>query len=284
MKKGILLLSLLLILFTSCTHRSSYESSTIDSYDSVLMDFTFGDELIGFEMETIDGQNLESISIDSKNKLIVYLSDRCSPCIEALKSLNRLGNVFLSDDFDYLICWENAIPTNLLEKYEIEKSKNFSLRGKTRLNSIVPTFFLLNEDNIVRFSTNNFEIMIEKLFSDEVLEKKQLQENANMYILDKLVNLNKKSNLIFFSTEECQACIEAEHIISSESIQNSYDVTTIYGDKDPKDGRLLDDYNIFRHVYDMKWYPSFLILNDIEDYSFLDGVPIEEIEDLLVVP
>lgn len=284
MKKRILILSLLLVLMTSCAYAPTHKDSTTDLYDSALMNFDFGDEFIGFEIQTMDKKTIETIPTHSQNKLIIYLSEGCSTCIEVLRSLNRLENIFLSDQFDYLICWENQIPVNLVEKYEVEKDKNVSLKGETRLSSISPTFFLLNEDNIVDFSTSDFQIMIDKLFSDEILTKNQLQENANKYILDKLANSDETSNLIFFSMEGCPDCMEVEPIISSNIIQNIYDVTTIYRSNDPKDGRLLDNYNIFRHVYDIEWYPSFLILDGIEDYYFIGETSIENLENLLLRP
>lgn len=90
MGKRILLLFSLLIFFISCTYKAPSES--------ILMDFNFGDEFIGFRMNTIEGEVLESVPLNSKNQLIIYSSDRCGPCIDTLKSLNRLENIFLSNE------------------------------------------------------------------------------------------------------------------------------------------------------------------------------------------
>ena len=62
-----------------------------------------------------------------------------------------------------------------------------------------------------------------------------------------------------------------------------YEVTAIYGDKEPKDGRLLDDYSIFRYVYDIKSYPSFLVLDSKGEYYLFDNIPIEELKEYLLM-
>lgn len=280
--KKILLIVVCALVFVSCQKNTDllYENS---KKQAELLDFAFNDSFSGFEIQSIDGEVMNEPSSDSDYQVVFYLSDKCGTCIEVLRTIHRFESLFCSEKLDYVIYWEDVIPEKLLDKSLIKREKNFSLRGKYKLNAVTPTYFMLNSEKKFEFSTNDFELIIKKIISDQINSQDQMIENANNYIRSQIIeNKSDKLNLIYFSMTGCPDCIAADAVLNSEPIKNVFDISTIYYKNELNDKKYIDKYNMFLNIYGIDWYPSFLLLDKNGEYEFIGKTPVENLQDALL--
>ena len=64
-------------------------------------------------------------------------------------------------------------------------------------------------------------------------------------------------------------------------IKNNYDIVRIYRSNSKEKHDYTDVYELYRHIYDINWYPSFIILED-GTYRFIGEVPLNELADLIL--
>lgn len=162
------------LFFTGCSRVSdvgdepSKEQSVFNEQDKtsieepILLDFIFNDSFSGFEVQSFEGGILKEKPLNSDYQVVFYLTERCSTCIEILRVIHRFEKLFCSEKLDYVIYWEDKIPESILEKYSIANERNFSLNGKVKLSAITPTFFILNKENLVQFTTTDFDLIVKK--------------------------------------------------------------------------------------------------------------------------
>lgn len=251
--------------------------------ESVLLDFTFNDLFLGFEIQDLTGEDLAEQPLNADYNIVFYLSEHCGACAEILRSINRFENLFCSEKLDYAIYWADTIPENLLEKNSIPKEKNFSLKGKTRLTTVTPSFFIIDKENTVKFATDDFEMVIKKIISDEVSAKEQMIDKANKYIASQIADtITDKISLIYFAMTDCSDCAAAEKILDTQKIKDTFAISTIYSKKELQDKDYIDNYNMFLHLYGIEWYPSFLILSKDNTYEFISETSSDMLQEVLI--
>ena len=124
--------------------------------------------------------------------------------------------------------------------------------------------------------------MIQKIFSLEVITKEDAIINTNNHFSCALSSNKDKPLLICFSMEGCPDCKAADEVIEqSEDIKNNYDIVRIYRSNSKEKHDYTDVYELYRHIYDINWYPSFIILED-GTYRFIGEVPLNELADLIL--
>lgn len=278
MKKILLILACALV-FVSCQKNDDINANK----QTKLLDFTFNDLFSGFEIQSLDGEVMNDLPQNSDHQIVFYLSDRCSTCIEMLRIIHRFESLFCSEKLDYVICWEDAIPENLIDKNLINREKNFSLQGKNKLNSVTPTYFMINSDKRLEFSTNDFELIIKKILSDQINSQDLMIENANNYIKSQIIeNTSDKLNLIYFSMTGCPDCVAAEAVLNSKPMKDVFEISTIYSKNEIDDKKYIDKYNMFLDIYGIDWYPSFLVLDKNGEYELIGKTAVENLQDVLL--
>lgn len=280
--KKVLLIVACALMFVSCQKNIDILNKNPDK-QAELLDFTFNDSFAGFEIQSLDGNVMSELPKNSDYQIVFYLSDRCGTCIEMLRMIHRFESLFCSEKLDYVICWENAIPENLLDKNLINREKNFSLQGKYKLSSVTPTYFMINSDRKLEFSANDFELIIKKIVSDQINSQELMIENANNYIKSQIIeNTSDKLNLIYFSMTGCPDCVAADDVLNSNPIKDVFEISTIYSKNEMDDKKYIDKYNMFLNIYGIDWYPSFLVLNKNGKYELIGKTAVESLQDALL--
>lgn len=229
------------------------------------------------ELLTSDNQKVQ-IQGNGKYRLIYYLDRYCSSCLDILPSVSQTGDVLECNVFDYCIVWEDKIPLNLLEKYKIPKSKCYSTGGKYRLSPETPTIFLVDDKDKVIFKSSDLNLAIEKLLSITMPDySKTIRENANN-ILSLYFTESNKEKLVYFTMNGCPDCQEADQIIANDEIMEKYEILRVYRSTDDH-GLLIDHYSLLQQVYDIKWYPSFVL---IDKDKIIGQTPLSDLKQVLL--
>jgi len=280
--KKILLVVVCALVFVSCQKNIDILNKNPDKQIE-LLDFTFNDSFAGFEIQSLDGKVMSELPQNSDHQIVFYLSDRCGTCIEMLRMIHRFESLYCSEKLDYVIYWEDVIPENLLDKNLISREKNFSLQGKYKLNSITPTYFMINSDKKLEFLANDFELIIKKILSDQINSQELMIENANNYIKSQIIeNTSDKLDLIYFSMTGCPDCVAAEDVLNSGPVKDAFEISTIYSKNELDDKKYIDKYNMFLNIYGIDWYPSFLVLDKDGEYELIGKTSVEKLQDALL--
>lgn len=239
----------------------------------------YQDDFSNLEIYDYTGEKVENFAKD-KPTVIFYLSNTCKTCVEDLKEFKKIMMIFGEKEINFCILWEEDYSKSLLEKRNIDLDYAYMLGGERKLASPTPTFYVTDETGKIVFYTIELDIFIEKLIDLNYVEKEKLIENSNSYFKE-IYNFNGgKPILIYFAMEGCPDCEAVEPLVESKDITNEYDVYKIYKYDDVKN-EIKDSNKLFKQIYDIEWYPSFLII-DQESYQIIGEVSQEELASLLL--
>lgn len=249
------------------------------NYDAIPLEY--GDSIQKFQVSDSAGETLSSLPDSKKDYSVVfYLSATCHGCTDILGNFDRIQSIFGQEKLDYYYLWTDGIPDTMLKEYSIDEQLCYSM-GTERLATSMPTFYIVDGDMNVEFTTIDASLLVEKLVKLDIFSKEELVDNANRYLGDCLLDDSVSDHLVYFAMEGCPDCEAVNPFIESDEITKIYDVLKIYKYDDLEEGRLKDNFGIFKEVYGISWYPSFLVFHD-GDFEFIGEISIDELEKVLL--
>ena len=87
--------------------------------------------------------------------------------------------------------------------------------------------------------------------------------------------------MVYFSMDGCPDCIEADKVLEKESLLDLFSVHRIYREKDPSEERKIDTFSLYKQIYGIDWYPTFLHLSD-NGYALIGKTPTDQLEKSLL--
>lgn len=239
----------------------------------------FGEAFSGFELTTYDGTTIKELP-KGKVSAVMYLSDTCSSCMDVLADFNRFREVF-GDILNYSIIWTDSIPHSLIDKYKIDSTINYSLSGKTRLSTSTPTFYILDGNNQIVFRDIERINLIKKLIELDVVDVSILQKNATMYIAKEYYGINDieefDKKLVYFYMPGCPDCEKVDALFEENSL-SEFELLYIYKYDSVEPDKIIDKDKLFASVYEITWYPSFLVAKQ-GSVRVIGEMPIEQLID-----
>lgn len=251
---------------------------SVANADVGLLPFLYGDAFTP-PLATVD-DSAYILPSDDKYRLIVYLAESCGSCYVALDSVYTLSRIFESDYFDYLIIWDDVIPENLIARFGLSEEKNVRMEKGSYLSRAYPFSFILAPDQTVYFHSNDLQSTIDKLFTLDILTKDDQVLNANKLLEEKFIQ-EDKAHLLYFYMTGCPDCAKMDEVIQKDTIQNLYEVIYLYRSIERDVSLFIDKYSIFRKVYDVVWYPSFLLMDE-NGYQLIGEMSQDELETMLI--
>ena len=181
-----------------------------------------------------------------------------------------------------IILWEDEIPLKDVKKNNLIQ-QSYSLCN-VRIASALDTVFVVNRNNDVVFvdGTGEYSNLLTYISENIELNKDKMIQNANQYILDNIAGNAEYPQLIYFSMPGCPDCEDANSIIYSDAIADSFVITRIERDKNAQPEDIVDELNIFKNVYDIDWYPSFLVLMEDGSYSMIRKIDLSDLEEQIL--
>ena len=132
----------------------------------------------------------------------------------------------------------------------------------------------------------NLDELITKFVSLEGISLSELQNSADMYLLDRLGAPSDSESpiLVEFSMVGCPDCEAAHPIVNNETIQSAFIQYTLYCDNMPSQNELfpqIDYGNVLADIYGIRWYPSFVVFWE-NDRIIVGETPIDLLESTLL--
>lgn len=240
-------------------------------YNDNVSDLTFFD---------VSGQ--ESRFDKETYKIVVYLSGDCGTCVDALPVLNEINQIYCKDEvIKMYLLWEDRIPKNQVEENKL-LDNSFSLNNVS-ISSSLDTVFVLNEKNEVIFvDSNGYENVLKFLNDKGTVNNETLVQNSNNFIISEFSEQNDLPDLVYFGMPGCPDCEEADEIVMSQEIQDRFDITRIERDKNAAADDIVDKLGIFKEIYKIDWYPSFLIIDNSGNYTLIGKTEAENLKQTIL--
>lgn len=200
-----------------------------------------------------------------KNKLIFLVSSECKGCMSDLEIIKMISHIYEDESLDILIVWSEIYNNDFITRHGLTAIKNYSYIGNNIIASQTPFYFLVGADNNIIFADNQMELLMEKLY-DMPIDIQHVMSRTNEYLVNKYGNSDAPL-LVYFTMEGCGDCELADQMIIDKGINDMYDVQRIFSYRTQNTDLEVDKYKILMKIYNISWYPSFLIVND-DEYHF----------------
>lgn len=242
----------------------------------------YGDDFSEIEMYDETGKIVDLPFGDGSKAAtaVLYLTAECSGCIETISDFNRFKSVF-GEEVDFIFLWEDDIPRNLIKKYGID-AISYTLKGKTKLSTSTPTFYLIDSNKKIVFKDVDQSNLIQKLIEVDFIEKEVLQEKATQYIVNAYFESDRENRLklVYFYMPGCSDCMAVNEFIKEEKLDEKYQIVYIYKYNSTQEGVVIDKNKLFANVYGVNWYPSFILISD-SGYEIVGKTSEEEVKMIL---
>lgn len=283
LRSFIITISILVLIFGGVITFLIFRNQPLSAHSSDVINFEYGESMATFPVSDHDGNQLEKIPESDKYSLVFYVSDTCGGCMDVIKNFSKMESILGTDEFNYIVLWTDEVPMKIIDKYDINQDYCYSLGGKTRFATSTPSFYILDENQNVLFSTTDMRLLVSKIELLEIVPKEKLKENTIRYISENILPKDSdKKQLVYFEMEGCPDCQAANKVIdNSDEIKNAFEITRIYKYDDTDTTRMKDDYGLFKLGLDIQWYPSFLIFENGET-RFIGEIPIEELQNVIM--
>ena len=154
---------------------------------------------------------------------------------------------------------------------------NYSLKGKTKLSTSTPTYYILDESNTIVFKDTNRENLLKKISDLGLVSSSTLIANANRYISENFFDGNSdKRKVLYFYMPGCPDCEAANTLLRENDLDEKFDIAYVYKYDTTDSSKVIDKDKLFANVYGITWYPSFLVLTG-SDYRLVGETPAENL-------
>lgn len=235
------------------------------------------------ELEFYDSNNTKT-KFSDKYKLMIYLSKDCSTCISHIPAIKRINETFCNDqEVELMLMWIDELPDReMLNYYGLEEC-SYVLNNIALSDSYNTVFLIDKTNNVIFMQESEYEGILDKIIELNILDKDRLILSTNEYIISNLAkNHSGKPNMIYFSMPGCPDCADADPIVYSESVIDVFHMTRIELVRGAEQYDIKDEYNIFKKVYSIDWYPSFLIIHNNNKWDIVRKVELSGMEEVIL--
>jgi len=226
----------------------------------------------------------EKAEFGDKYKFVIYISKDCSSCLSHMFLMKRLNETFCKDqDVELMLMWiDEAPPMESLEYLSLEDCSY--ILDNYRMSDSYNTAFLLDQNNNVIFTEkSDYGAVTDKIIELGILDTDKLITNSNIYITENLAkNYGDKPNFIYFSMPGCPDCADANPIIFSDEIADKVFMTRIELVRGAESYDIKDEFNLFKKIYSIDWYPSFLIINNDGSWDIVRKVEVADMKEIIL--
>ncbi len=223
-----------------------------------------------------DGE--DCISQEYEYTIVYYIDKSCGSCINSLYMIDQMCNLFQTGKVNNVLLWQDEIGKKALEKTTIPAEANFCLK-KAYISTSTPTYYIVERTGKIIFVGNQIKDVLDKIESLGVLPDKNMAKHYYQAVANKKFS-DQKPILVYFSMVGCKDCEAAEVVIHSDFVEEEYNLITFYRDRENVSNEMLTqvDYGgILSRIFEIKWYPSFLIIRDEEEIVHIGEMSVDEV-------
>lgn len=243
----------------------------------------YGDTFLNVPLVDSSGNIVNIESYKEDYTFVYYLDKNCGTCVEDLSIVKRIIDVYEDMSVANMIIWDGEIGNKQTQKRAISQEYNFTL-DNAYISTSTPTFFILDEDKEVIFVCNSMDDMIRKISGLDISSMDVINEKYIRTLADKQ-SVGEKPIMVYFSMVGCPDCEFATHVMEEANLQDEFEVITFYRDREnvPKESQAwIDNGGLLAEIYDIEWYPSFLILYNSGDYRIVGETDSQQLKEVLL--
>ncbi len=222
----------------------------------------------------------KNIISKQKYKIFLYIDPYCDSCNDKFVTVERMYNILQKEKIGVNVIWKRTPKDSLVKAVAIPKSNQYVTECIQIMNEY-PMYIITDASNEIVMMTDEESKVIQKLFSMEGVNKNKIVRASNTYLSGLIENLDKeKQSLVYFAMEGCPDCDRAVKILEENQIMNKYNVLTIYTEESYGEHKVADIGDLFMSLYEIEWYPSFLIM-DGENFKFVGKEKESDLQEIL---
>ncbi len=243
------------------------------------------DNLRNYKLIDYNGNSV-NLNVSKPHSIVYYLDKDCGNCLESLSVVDTMTQVLPPELFDIIVIWNLKARTGFAESMGVKK-ENIYISNNIRLSSSTPTFFILDSQGRINFTSVTWEDLVKRVLEYEDTNLARLQKNADAFLQEKYSSEKKDGELpflIYFAMEGCADCAAAEPIVYSSDLVDKYNILTLYRDRENVPSELnefIDKKDFLATIYDVSWYPSFRIISSNQTLD-IGEVPLSELKEMLL--
>jgi|GEM_PF-2135764 hypothetical protein len=253
----------------------------ISSFKGSSQYMSLNESIVDLPITTINGEKVE---LNDNYKFIIYVSKDCSTCVSHIPLMKRINETYCKDqNVELMLLWINeAPPIEAIEEYNLVDC-SYIINDYSMSDSYNTVFLADENNNIVYMAKSEYESIVDRIIELEILDRDKLISNSNLYVQENLAkNYSDKPDLIYFSMPGCPDCADANPIVYSEEITNKVFMTRIELVRGAESHDIKDEYNFFRKIYSIDWYPSFLIINKDNSWNIVRKVELSDMKQAIL--
>lgn len=252
------------------------EEPTDGNVDYQKVSLRYGDTVEQIPVRSADGQELTVLPYGQTVTLVIYLSEACKTCVDSLAAYERISGVLGQENISYVFLFSDRIPASIVERYGVSLDQCYTVDDSVELALSTPTWMYLNSDGKIEMIHSDDELVLEKVLKSGFVTNGQLWENAQSYLMEHYADVNdERPTLFYFSMQGCMDCAAADEMIEEQKLDEQFEIIRVYTEDTDEQDLIMDQMQLFRRVFDINWYPSFLLVREdrtelIVEYSLED--------------
>lgn len=133
------------------------------------LSFAAGQRLEGYEVYNAAGQSMDIADITDRPAMVVFGMATCRDCIADISSYNLLYALYNNADYAVVFVWDDEIPQERLDEMNIPPEASFSARGRYKFTDWVPSYYFVDEADIILDTTTSVDSAADRLSGQTVL-------------------------------------------------------------------------------------------------------------------
>jgi glutaredoxin len=216
-----------------------------------LLNFATGEKLQGYTVWDSQGREFDVSEISEKDTLVVFAMKGCRDCIADFDSYRILFPLYNSEEFSVVFVWDNEVPQEKLDEMNIPPEESFSARGKYKFTDWVPSYYFIDENDIIMSQTT------EMLEVAELLP--QITVNA-----DSMMRLSGGTPILL-GVNGCGACKKAIEALEQEGTDYLYFLQGEKLNEDSEESKFADSEKLISKAFHIEEYPTYIYLDSNEN-------------------
>lgn len=225
-----------------------------------LVPLSFNDE---FDHSLLKNTGNSYLLNDDRVKILFYLSNRCSACIDWLPDIQRIHRIYSANNMALTgIIWEGeGLESNFLNdipQFYVDDSMSFF--------SQTPMMFFLDNENVVKYQGHiSISILAQKLA--QMLPNDAILGNAVSYLNTEIASKNtdyyeQNNSVVMFSSSGCTAC-ETQLPGFLQKCENELLNSLIISD-DMQDDDTIMDTGLYSSIFGVTQTPAYILISRYE--------------------
>lgn len=284
--KMVLVLAIVVIAMTVeywfLTGREKKEEQTGSNVDYQKISVRYGDSIEQIPVRQADSQQMTTLPYGREVTLVVYLSEACKTCVDSLADYERISGILGQENISYLFLFSDRIPASIAGQYGVSLDQCYTVDDSVELALSTPTWIYLNSDGTIEMIHSDDELVLEKVLKSGFVTDGQLWENAQNYLMEHYADTDDgRPTLFYFSMQGCMDCAAADEVIREKNLEEQFEIIRIYTEDAEEQDLITDRMQLFRQVFDINWYPSFLLVRE-DGSDLIVEYRLEELQDRLL--